>query len=170
MHTHTHVERGRQREKSGDREWKNEREGEGVGELYAVEVASIHGWDLISLGNLASYTGIVQGISSPPPNLPLLPPLSSPPTHLSLYTDYVLVYTHFDILVITLPTSPHLPPPFSISFSLCLTVDPVLTFTSLQRDDRNFSNGPPTPPVRSSRAQPLSSIAIRRASADTIDG
>lgn len=142
------------------------REGERVGELYAVEVASIHGWDLISLGNLASYTGIAQGISSPPPNLPLLPPLSSPPTHhLSLYADYVLVYTHFDILVITLPTNPPSLSPLSFS----LTVDPVLTFTSLQRDDRNFSNGPPTPcaffPVR---ATPSS---IRpRASADTIDG
>lgn len=65
--------------KEVDREEKtgieNGRRGrESVGELYAVEVASIHGWDLISLGNLASYTGIVQGISSPPPNLPLLPP------------------------------------------------------------------------------------------------
>ena len=70
----TGIENGRTRE----------REGERVGELYAVEVASIHGWDLISLGNLASYTGIVQGISSPPPNLPLLPPPFLASHHLSV--------------------------------------------------------------------------------------
>lgn len=80
-------------------------------ELYAVEVAPIHNWDLISLGNLASYTGIVQGISPPPPptssssHRPLFPLVGQPPTYLS--ADYVLVYTHFDILVIT----PHPRPP-----------------------------------------------------------
>lgn len=62
------------REKKSDRAREVEEEG-WTGELYAAEVASIHDWDLISHGNLASYTGIVRGISSPLP-----PPTPSPPT------------------------------------------------------------------------------------------
>ena len=85
-------------------QWQNEKE-KRASLIYAVEEIHIIVCDLIAFGNLASYPTIIQGISSQPLPLPsLIPPFmvffSSSTSFVSMYAEYVLVYTHFDIRMI----------------------------------------------------------------------
>lgn len=116
--------------------------------MYAVEVASIHGWDLISLGRSGILYRYRSGnLSSTSASHFFLPYLSA---------DYVLVYTHFDILVITLPTNPaassrlRAPPPRPT-----VLVAGVAGANAAFTDARNFSNGHPLFPTLSIETRPI---------------
>lgn len=125
------TERGCERKKDEDAEKERSRKkraGEGqreTGELYAAEVVSIPGCDLISFRNLASYTPIVRRIS--PPTL-FHPPVSERWLCPSLYT-----------LRYPCDNAPSQPPLLlRPSYSVWQCTGANVGFP----DARNFSNGP----------------------------